>query len=152
MPLRMRREREIKRRSLRLERGATLVEFALTCIIVFSTMFMLWEAAMLMYTYNVMADAAKEGVRYAIVHGSSNSGSSQASVTTDVTNLVTNYAKLSFHDISNSNKFKVNVSYTPNYNPSSTVRVTVRYAYQPYITFGWTMPTISAAAQGVIVF
>jgi Flp pilus assembly protein TadG len=151
MALEMRRARGMNRRCPRSERGAVQVEFALASIIILSTMFLLWEAAMLMYTYNVMADAAKEGVRYAIVHGSSNSSSSQASVT-DVTNVVTDYAKMSFHDISDSSKFNVNVTYTPNNNPSSTVRVTVSYAYQPYVNFGWTFPTISAASQGVIVF
>ena len=136
--------------------GQALVEFALTVLVVLVVVFWAWELVMLMYTYNVMAGAAKEGVRYGIVHGTGNStlcslpcsgvcGTSSACIT----NVVTNYAKYSVHDISG---MTVTVTYpdgsakTPN-----RVRVAVSYPYVPWFALGWSPPVINAAAEGRIV-
>jgi Flp pilus assembly protein TadG len=47
--------------------GQSTVEFALTIVIVIIVLFGAIEMTLMIYTYNVLADAAKEGVRYAIV-------------------------------------------------------------------------------------
>lgn len=52
------------------EEGATIVEMALSMIILLSVMFGLIEICMALYTYHYVSDAAREGTRYAIVHGS----------------------------------------------------------------------------------
>lgn len=74
----------------RLERrfgcdGQGQIEFVLSILTIMFTIFWTWEVVLAVYTYNVLSDAAKEGVRYAIVHGSNNqycSGPS-AGTTTD---------------------------------------------------------------------
>jgi Flp pilus assembly protein TadG len=151
------RMRRGKRTTLRKERGHALVEFVLSVFFVLVVIFWAVELIMLLYTYNVMADAAKEGVRYAIVHGcQSSNGSGTCTPTSadptgaNVVTVVKNYAKASFHDTS---AITVNVTYPDSSAKSpSRVQVVVHYAFKPYFTLGWTPPTINAAAQGRIVF
>src|SRR5437588_12871925 len=50
------------------QRGQSLLETALMIVVIFTVVFWIFELGWLMYTYSVMADAANEGVRYAIVH------------------------------------------------------------------------------------
>jgi len=149
-----------RRKGLPEAKGQAMVEFLLTILFVTLTIFATLEVIMMVYTYSVMADAAKEGVRYAIVHGCS-LGTSYCSGTcspactdasaANVTSQVTGYAKLSFHDVSG---IKVSVTYpdggalAPN-----RVRVVVNYPYVPYIpALGLGTPTINAAAEGRIAF
>ena len=141
--------------------GQAQVEFALTVVFVMILMISALELIVMIYTYSVLADAAKEGVRYAIVHGtgvgaSYCSGPGGSSVTctdstgANVQTAVTNYANLSFHD---SNAMTI----TPTYVDGSSVapnriRVTVSYPYQPIFGLGWPTVTVFAAAEGRIVF
>lgn len=141
---------------LRGARGSTLVEFALTIVFVLVLVFYAWEVIMMVYTYNVMADAAKAGVRYAIVHGTGNTVLCTAPCTgacgtrtACVQNVVQDYARYSFHDISH---ITITVTYPDgSAQPPNRVRVVVAYPYQPYLSLGWTPPTIHAAAEGRIV-
>src|SRR5260370_3966220 len=59
--------------ALRSDRGQAQVEFALVVIFLFILVLSILEMLFFMHTYNVLADSAKEGVRYAIVHGAHNS-------------------------------------------------------------------------------
>ena len=67
-------------RRLARDKGLASVEFALTIVFVMIVVFWAFELIMLLYSYSVMANAAKEGVRYAIVHGANNSSPSGPSV------------------------------------------------------------------------
>ena len=141
--------------------GQALVEFALTIVIVIIVLFGAIELTLMIYTYNVLADAAKEGVRYAIVHGTgvgapNCSGPGGAGVAcTDSTGaniqtVVGKYTSLSFHD-------STAMTVSPTYPDSSSVapsrvRVTVSYVYQPFLSIAWTTMTVNAAAEGRIVF
>src|SRR5213593_332200 len=49
--------------------GQAMVEFALVIFFVFIVFVSMVQMILLMHAYNTLADAAKEGVRYAIVHG-----------------------------------------------------------------------------------
>ncbi|HZP16903.1 MAG TPA: TadE family protein, partial [Terriglobales bacterium] len=51
------------------EEGQAMVEFALVITFVFLLFVSILQMILYMYAYNTLADAAKEGVRYAIVHG-----------------------------------------------------------------------------------
>src|SRR5215470_6954596 len=64
--------------SVRLKRqsGQAMVEFALVVTFVFLLFVAAMQMILLMHAYNTLADAAKEGVRYAIVHGTQNTGCS----------------------------------------------------------------------------
>jgi Flp pilus assembly protein TadG len=142
-------------------KGQAQVEFALTVIFVMLLIIGSIEMIVLVYTYSVLADAAKEGVRYAVVHGTGVGGtncsgpggggiSCSDSSAANVVAAVTKYTSLSFHDSSA-------MTVTPTYPDGSSVapyrvRVTVTYPYQPLFGLGWPTVTVNAAAEGRIVF
>jgi len=144
-------------------RGQAQVEFILTIVFVLVLIFGIFELFMLIYTTNVLADAAKEGVRYAVVHGSNTtnpgtastgtcSANSGSSTPSSVVGQVCNFAALSFHDVSG---MTVTVTYpdggTSNAAPNR-VQVQVSYAYAPFMALGWEAAVINlgAAAEGRI--
>lgn len=148
------------------ERGQALVEFALTLAFIFLLFIGLLEIIFLMYAYNTLANAAKEGVRYAIVHGTQNvncSGplsstfctSPDTSPYANVQAVVANFAGLSMQKVPAGN---VTVDYNPNSanptgacnNPGCLVRVTVHQKYQPFFGLGWPSVTLYAVAEGRI--
>jgi len=149
------------RMKMRRQAGQSTVEFALTIVFTMVVIFGAIEMTLMIYTYNILADAAKEGVRYAIVHGtgmgaSNCSGPGGAGVTctdstgTNIQSAVNNYTRLSFHD-------NTAMVVTPSFPDSSSVapsrvRVTVSYVYQPFLNLGWATMTVNAAAEGRIVF
>src|ERR1051326_7702007 len=55
------------------ESGQALVEFTFVFMFWVVMVLAILEMVLFLHTYNVLADAAKEGVRYAIVHGTNNS-------------------------------------------------------------------------------
>ena len=142
------------------------MEFALIILFVLLLVFGMIELIMLIYTYTVLADSAKEGVRYAIVHGcdldsTHCSGAcvfaalppnDQCSDATgaNVQAYAVNYAKASLHDTS---AMTITVTYPDsNSNAPSRVRVTVSYPYQPFFGMGWPTVNVNAAAEGRIVY
>jgi len=139
------------------EEGQAQVEFALSIMVVLLTVFFAWELLMAIYTASVMADAAKEGVRYAIVHGSNSTLCSGPNVSSpcaydpagdQVVNTVKDFAKASLHDIS---AITVTVTYPDgNNDPPSLIAVTVTYNYVPYINLPFA-PTLTTRAAGRIV-
>lgn len=145
------------------QKGQATVEFALTVVFVVLLIIGFIELIMMLHTYNVVADAAKEGVRYAVVHGSANSSPSGPTCPCSAidgaagTGVVKDYAQFSFHDTS---AMTVTVDYNPGGNNGATacnkspclVRVTVSYPYQPFFGLGWPTVNVNAAAQGRIVF
>ena len=139
------------------ESGSMLIEFALSVWTLFLLTFLIFEFCMTIYTYSVLNNAAREGVRYAIAHGTDNSSCSgpssgcSDSTGANVSNVVKGYAKVCFHDISG-------MTVTPSWpdgtsTPSSRVVVTINYPYVPYLSLpGFNAPTMQATAEGRIVF
>jgi Flp pilus assembly protein TadG len=146
-------------RRLPSQGGQATVEFALTTVFIVLLVVSTIELIMMIYTYNTMAGAAKEGVRYAIVHGSNSSSPSGPSTGTSsdcstnitgVTNAVQSYAKLSFHNVS---AMTVSVCYLDGNNqPPARVQVQIHYPYIPWFRRSWSVPQINAASEGRIVF
>jgi len=157
--------------------GQASVEFVLTALFLMLLVFGIIELMLMIHAYNVLADSAKEGLRYAIVHGSKNSCPSGPSSAPDIDGpaappgtdpgcvsttpstglygVVKTYAQYSFHDTS---AMTVTVDYNPGGNngaacndPSCLVRITVSYPYQPFFGLGWPTVTLNAAAQGRIM-
>jgi Flp pilus assembly protein TadG len=138
--------------------GQAMVEFLLSIMMLMVFVFFCFEMFMLLYSYNILADAAKEGVRHAVVSGSNSAtpagpttGTSSDCTTNvaPVKTVVTSYAGLTFHDIS---AMTVNVCYLDGNNKApSRVQVRIQYPYVPYFVLPLT-PTIYAAAEGRIVF
>src|SRR6186997_3393043 len=76
-----------RKRTLSDNRGQALLEFLLTSVMLLTTIFAAVQLSVFVYTYSVLAEGAKQGVRYAIVHGSTSSVNS----TTDIENAVKRY-------------------------------------------------------------
>jgi Flp pilus assembly protein TadG len=56
---------------LRSDRGSAMVEFAVTASVLFMLLVGLMKVCLAVYTYHYVSEAARESVRYAVVHGSS---------------------------------------------------------------------------------
>jgi Flp pilus assembly protein TadG len=143
------------------QRGQAAVEFALVVVFLVVLLVSILEMTMFIYTYAALTNAAKEGVRYAIVHGAS----AGATVTDTVKSLSTpcataasgsllstvqKYAALSLH---NGSSIAINACYPDGDNkPGSAVQVSVSYPYQPIFGLRWASVTVSANSVGRIAF
>jgi Flp pilus assembly protein TadG len=164
------------KKEFRTDRGQAQVEFALVIIFLMIMVFSILEMVFFMHTYNVLADSAKEGVRYAIVHGSNNilvPPSPCGPVTCpDVTGpaapagttpgygsgygVVKTFAQYSLHDTTG---MTVTVTYGPADTPAvaplnktpNRVQVVVAYPYQGFFGLGWPTVTVNASAEGRIM-
>ena len=145
--------KEIRRGS----RGQATIEFMLGAIFLMVLVFSAVELSVMLYEYVSVAGAAKEGVRYAVVHGANmdpayrsgptGTGTTQDCATniTAVVSAVTNYA--------NYPGMTVSVCYLDgNNSPPNRVQVTVSYPYINLFALGWTSPTIHASAEGRITY
>ncbi len=142
--------------------GQAMVEFMLVTVFLLILFVSVLQMILLMHAYNTLADAAKEGVRYAIVHGTGNSncsGPNSSAICTSpdttgakVVSTVTNFAALSFQRIQTG---EVTVSYSANpvacSAPGCLVSVKVSHAYTPVFGLGWPKFTLYAAADGRII-
>jgi Flp pilus assembly protein TadG len=142
--------------SRRGDKGTAQIEFALSILFLMLFMVGMIEITMLVYTYTVLADSAKEGVRYAIVHGSKNGSSSGPTCPCPAidgapgTGVVKGFAQYSLHDTST---MTVTVTYPDASNdPTNRVRVTVSYPYAPFFGLGWPAVTVRAASEGRIAY
>jgi len=94
-----------------------------------------------MYLYSVMAGAANEGVRYAIVHSGADPSGTQTQVN--------NFAGMSLSDVS---AVLVTVSDPDGgYAPPNRVRVTVTYSYVNSFAHLTLAPIMHAYAEGRMV-
>jgi Flp pilus assembly protein TadG len=146
----------------RSHRGATLVEFSLTMLIVIFVLFLLLEFSLWIYCYNVMADAAKAGVRYAVVHGSGLASASQSGpgtctspcasdCTTNITNVVAEVQKWASFSAYSTAGMTVTVCYLDGSNVApNRVKVTVSNPVTPFFNI-FSAPPVTANAQGRIV-
>jgi len=109
---------------------------------IFTVVFWIFEVGWLMYTYSVMANAANEGVRYAIVHSGGDPSGTATRVKT--------FAATSLHDVS---AITVTVAAPDgDYVPPHKVSVTVTYTYVPWLKgFITTPPTMSTYSKGAMI-
>ena len=110
-------------------------------VLIFTVVFWVFELGWLMYTYSVMANAANEGVRYAIVHSGGDPSGAAARVKT--------FAATSLHDIS-----AISVVVSPpdgDYVPPHRVSVTVTYTYVPWLSGFISTPTMTTYSEGRMI-
>ena len=126
----------------RRHRGSALLETALMMLVIITVIFWVFELSWLFYTYTVLADAANEGVRHAIITSGGDSTGTQ--------DVVKKFAKASMHNVS---AISVSVTFPDgSATPPNKVRVTVSYNYLPYLpSFLGSSPTMSAYAEGTMV-
>lgn len=123
------------------ERGATMLEFALVVTVIFLPLvFGVIEFGRLSYMKTTLTAAAREGVRYAIVHGTA------SGVTADST-AVANYVK----GRTQLSPIIVTPAWRPGKAPGDTAEVQVTYSYVPIVRL---LPsrTITSKSKQVIAF
>jgi Flp pilus assembly protein TadG len=127
---------------IRRQRGQSLLETAMMIVVIFMVVFWIFELGWLMYTYSVMADAANEGVRHAIVRPGGDETGTEATVKT--------FAQTSLHDVS---ALSPSVTFPDggSAQPPNRVRVTVTYTYVPWLSKFITTPTMTTFAEGRMV-
>jgi Flp pilus assembly protein TadG len=137
--------------------GQSMVEFSLTCFMLGIVMLAVIEIGRMMLVYTTVANAARAGARYAIVHGSSRTtgaGMSNASGPGDnpsqILSVVTDFASAG---VLNTSRLVVTVTYPGSSNaPGQLVSVTAKYPYDPLTTWLPLKVTLGSTTEGVIVF
>jgi Flp pilus assembly protein TadG len=121
------------------ERGNYMIEFGLSIVLFFGIVLGILDVSRGIYAYNFLAGAAKEGSRYAMIHGSS-SGSKASS--TDIQNVVQKWL-IGMADSSAT----VTTTWSPaTENPGSQVTVKVQYTFTPMSNFlvgSWNLQSTS---------
>ena len=134
----------------RAEQGSSLVEFSLVAFLLVMLLVGIVEMCRVMLVYNDVAQAARAGVRYAIVHGSDNLKS-----TSDIQTVVKNFLRAAPVHITNPG-LTINVTYPDPgscKDPGCRVKVTVTYPYDPFVSyFPISGINLSSTSQGVYTF
>jgi Flp pilus assembly protein TadG len=117
--------RPLKARGLLCERGAAMVEYTLALPIYLCIFIGVVNAALVIYTWNATAYAARSATRYAIVHGST---ASYACTSTDLKNIV-------YNSLPGLRKATVTTTWSPNNSPGSTINVNVKLTFSTFVPF-----------------
>lgn len=137
--------------------GQSLIEFSLVCVMLCLIMLGVLETGRLVLVYTTVANAARAGARYAIVHGSSRAtgtgltnASGPSTNPSQVLTVIKNFASAGALTAS---RLVITVSYPGSSNaPGQLVTVTVVYPYDPLTTYlPWTV-RLGSTTQGVITF
>ncbi len=138
------------------EDGSILIETALTFTMMITMVLVIVECSMMVYTYSVIEEAAREGVRYASIHGADSASCSGPSTGcgdssgTNVVTAVTNYAGTYSGKLAGMN---VTVTWPDGASTAtSRVQVAIRYTYQPMFHFPGASPVLQVSSQGRIMY
>jgi Flp pilus assembly protein TadG len=135
--------RWLRRRAIGDDRGANLVEFALLSIPFLMITLGLVDFGRAVFAYNALAHATREAARVAMVRGSHSGAPITA---TQVQTLVQNRA-IGLDQ----SAVTVAVTWTPNNDPGSLIRLNSTYVFQPLTTFAIKTPiTLRSRAEMMI--
>jgi len=136
--------------------GQTLVEFSLVGVLSMILLLSIVEISRMALVYTTVANAARAGARYAIVHGSTRVGSGvdapsgPAQNPPEVVTVVRNFASPGLLSTSN---LIITVEYPGESNaPGQLVSVTVVYPYDPLTTYFPLQVRLGSTSLGVIAF
>ena len=128
---------------IRKQRGTGLVEAAVTLPVLLTMLFGIMDFGRALFAYNDITYAAREGTRFAMVHGST---SQHAASATDVQSIVSNYT-----DGLDPNALSVITTWSPDNKPGSNVTVQVQYTFTPMTPFFSTMPIALGASSQMMI-
>lgn len=142
--------------ALKREEGTALLETMISLLTVVTLAFGLFELCLLTYTAVVLNYAARQGVRYAVLHGTDSSNcSGPDSGCTDksyanVKLAVTSAASAALNDVS---AMTVNVSYGNNTaKPGNPVTVSLSYNYVPMLGIFTVSNAMTFTSEGKVLF
>jgi len=120
----------------RPEEGSALVEFALTVPILVTFFFGLIQVCLASYMHQVISETAREGTRYAMVHGSSCVTGNGSTSCTATAAAVNSYVAANGWPNIGGGTLGINTTYPDgNENPGSRVQVNVTYLFPFKIPF-----------------
>jgi Flp pilus assembly protein TadG len=129
--------RAMKKREEFSDTGSTVVELALSIILLMTLIFGIAEFSRALYTYHFISNAAREASRYAIVRGAS--CSSWASACPASAADIQSYVRSITPEGINPNAVTVTTTWTPNNSPGNLVKVNVQYGFTfdlPFLPLG----------------
>lgn len=126
------------------QRGSVVIEFALTLMPALMLTLGMTDFGRGIWTYNTLSYAAREGARYAVVHGDE---SSTPATTTKITEIVTNWAVGL-----DPSKLTVTTTWDPDNSPGSEVEVDVNYDFQTVVPFLPSGITLGSTSRMVIFY
>ena len=122
------------------EKGTTIVEFALVAIVFLLLTLGLVDVGRGVWAHHSLTHAAREGARYAIVHGDR---SKDPATDTIISNLVKNR-------IPNLSGVTVSTTWIPSNSQASRVEVTAQYTFDPIMSiFDFTVPMTATTRMAV---
>ena len=133
-------------------RAQALVEFAIVAPIFFLILFAVIDFGRYVYYTQVLNNAAREGTRYAIVHGENGlppTGPPDDPTGADVIEVVRNYA-VGVIGLEDTTVLDIQVSWNPDNSRDSKVTVTVDYAFNSVMTIV-PIPPISVRGASSLV-
>jgi len=138
------------------ERGQATIEFLIAAIVLFTVFFAVIQFIVLMYTYVIMAQAAKEGVRYAIVHGNGAGTSASGPTTGSTLNCsppnVTNIEN-TVKQFANFPGMTIQICYLDGNNAApNRVSIKLSYPFVPIFRLAGLPGTVYSAAEGRISY
>jgi Flp pilus assembly protein TadG len=131
------------RKVIRGEAGQSTVEFALILLLFLMVILGIFEGSRLIFDYNIVSEAAREGVRYATVRGSACAlpdGSSCTASATQISGYVQSKAV--------GRPVTVNVTWPAPPDPGSTVVVQVTSSFTPVV---WFIPAVDLSSEARMV-
>jgi hypothetical protein len=140
---------------LRGEQGSVAIEGAVSLMVLVTITVGFLELCVMSYTYSVMAESAREGVRYAIVHGTDSSSCSGPSTGCDATaaNVKSDVAAYAANFSTRLSNMVVTVTYPDGTSTgTSRVQVSIRETYQPAFHVPGVTPTLTFTSAGRILY
>ena len=140
---------------LRCERGAVAIETSVGFMVMMGMVLGIMECSVMGYTYAVLEESAREGVRYAIVHGSDSSSCSGPSTGCDATaaNVIADvkaYANTFAGTISG---MSVSVTYPDGASTgTSRVKVSITDTYVSVFHIPGISQTLTVSSTGRILY
>jgi Flp pilus assembly protein TadG len=111
------------------QNGQALVEFALTSSILMGFVFSVMETCLIFYTYGMISESAREGTRYAIVHGATCVTSSGVSCTASPAAIKAYVLGLGWPNLGGGNMDVATSFPDVTDTQGSRVQVTVKYTF-----------------------
>jgi Flp pilus assembly protein TadG len=146
----------------REDRGSSLIEFALISFMFIMLLVGVIEMGRMVLVYTTIANAARAGARYAIVHGGDRTGTGATGVDAasgpgspctcpQIQTVVKNFASGGLLDTT---KLTVTVNYPNGNTAGSFVTVQVAYTYDPFVKYFGTLlnKSLGSTSQGVITY
>jgi Flp pilus assembly protein TadG len=140
---------------LRCEQGSVAIETSISFMVMILFIFGIMECCMMGYTYAALEDAAREGVRYAIVHGTDSPSCDGPSTGCDATaaNVKSDVSTYAGRFVGNLATMVVTVSYPDGTSTAmSRVKVSVTETYQPVFKLPGTSHAMTVSSAGRILY